>query len=413
MYNSNAVHHAFAGCIAREVLKIVLEHVHEIGHVHVTVKMANSVNISRPTGAALERALAQKLRELLAGVSWLKDWQVEGVPMDDRRGFDIIAALPLPHGSKAELRVVCKANPRPSQFPLIRAQDHSGSQGKRPPQVWVVSAPHISSRMAQLCREHGWSWFDLAGNCYLNVPNAFLLERIGLKPVHAPPRSTANLGTAEAGRIVRALLAPDNAGQKWTQRDLQLHVQPNVSIGLVNKVARHLREEAFVEESADGGFKLRDPLGLLTAWRGAYRFDRHQRRGYFTLLQGRRLQEALAKLESITGGHAAYAAFSAAEFQAPHVRQPKTWLYVGAEWEDEFRNVTEAKLVDSGENLVVLIPDDNGVFYLQEGESGRLVSTNPVQTYVDLCHCGGRGEEAAEALLEQNLKRAWKARGLL
>jgi hypothetical protein len=69
--------------------------------------------------------------------------------------------------------------------------------------------------------------------------------------------------------------------------------------------------------------------------------------------------------------------------------------------------------VDSGENLVVLIPDDNGVFYLQEGESGRLVSTNPVQTYVDLCHCGGRGEEAAEALLEQNLKRAWKARGLL
>ena len=225
--------------------------------------MANSVNISRPTGAALERALAQKLRELLAGVSWLKDWRVECVPMDDRRGFDITAALPLPHGSKAELRVVCKANPRPSQFPLIRAQDHSGSQGKRPNQVWVVSAPHISSRMAQLCREHGWSWFDLAGNCYLNVPNAFLLERIGLQPVHAPPKSTANLGTAEAGRIVRALLAPDNAGQKWTQRDLQLHVQPNVSIGLVNKVARHLREEAFVEESADGGFKLRDPLVLL------------------------------------------------------------------------------------------------------------------------------------------------------
>ncbi len=43
----------------------------------------------------------------------------------------------------------------------------------------------------------------------------------------------------------------------------------------------------------------------------------------------------------------------------------------------------------------------------------RLSCTNPVQTYVDFFHCGGRGEEAAEALLEQNLKRAWKARGLL
>lgn len=72
--------------------------------------------------------------------------------------------------------------------------------------------------------------------------------------------------------------------------------------------------------------------------------------------------------------------------------------------------MAEAKLVDSGENLVVLIPEDSGVFYPQEGGAmgeQRLSCTNPVQTYVDLFHCGGRGEEAAEALLDQNLKRAW------
>ena len=123
------------------------------------------------------------------------------------------------------------------------------------------------------------------------------------------------------------------------------------------------------------------------------------------------MRESLASLESITGGHAAYAGFSAAEFQAPHVRQPKTWLFIGAEWEDEFREAVEAKPVDSGENLIVLVPDDDGVFYLQEGAAERLAGTNPVQTYVDLGHCGNRGEEAAEALLEQNLKPAWKARG--
>jgi len=71
--------------------------------------------------------------------------------------------------------------------------------------------------------------------------------------------------------------------------------------------------------------------------------------------------------------------------------------------------------VDSGENLVVLIPDDDGVFYL--GDAGtigdnRIACTNAVQTYVDLWHCGGRGEEAADALLEQRLKREWKVRGL-
>jgi hypothetical protein len=202
---------------------------------------------------------------------------------------------------------------------------------------------------------------------------------------------------------------------RWTQREMQKHCQPNVSLGLVNKVVRHLRDEAFVEVSEDGGVRLRDPLKLLFAWRGAYRFDRHERRGYFTSLQGKKMRDALAGLDSIPGGHAAYAAFSAANFQAPHVRQPKTWLYLSPSLEGEFRSRLEAKPVDSGENLVVLIPADDGVFYL--GEAGttaddRLPCTNVVQTYVDLCHCGGRGEEAAEALLNQRLRPEWKLRGL-
>ena len=97
------------------------------------------------------------------------------------------------------------------------------------------------------------------------------------------------------------------------------------------------------------------------------------------------------------------------------MRQPKTWLYLSLALEDEFRSRLEAKPVDSGENLVVLIPDDDGVFYLGDGgtmEDKRLSCTNAVQTYVDLYHCGGRGEEAAEALLNQRLKPEWKVRGL-
>ena len=154
---------------------------------------------------------------------------------------------------------------------------------------------------------------------------------------------------------------------------------------------------------------------MLGAWRDAYRFDRHERRSYFTLWQGRRLQEALAGLDSRTGGFTAYAAFSAADLQAPHVRQPKTWLFVGARHVPLFQDLAGAKLVDSGENLVVLIPEDDGVFFLSDGGATgqpRMRCTNAVQTYVDLCHCGGRGEEAAEAVLEQRLKPEWKLRGL-
>jgi hypothetical protein len=104
-----------------------------------------------------------------------------------------------------------------------------------------------------------------------------------------------------------------------------------------------------------------------------------------------------------------YAGFSAADLQAPAVRQPRTWLYLDPNVEQEFQSAIEAKPVDSGENLVVLIPDDGGVFYRVEAGSNRLACTNAVQTYVDLAHSGARGEEAAEAILLQRLKPGWSA----
>jgi hypothetical protein len=361
--------------------------------------------------AELEQALAAKLRELLGQVGWLQGWGVETASGTDA-GFDLLAMLPLPGGGKAALCVECKNELRPSLFRQFADRKFS-PVGNPKVVVRVLALPWVSPRIAELCVEHNWSWFDLAGNHRLDVPGLLHLQRTGGAPLHKSPRPTANLSTPEAGRVIRALLLPDNAGMRWTQREMQNHCRPNVSLGLVNKVVRHLRDEAFIEESNDG-FHLRDPLKLLFAWRDVYRFDRHERRGYFTLLQGMKLREALYRF----GLHAqltAYASFSAAEFQAPHVRQPKTWLYVRQQDLSEFEEMVEAKPVDSGENIVVLIPDDEGIFYLADGGVAgdmRLACTNEVQTYVDLWHSGGRGQEAAEALLEQRLKLQWKLKGL-
>jgi hypothetical protein len=361
--------------------------------------------------ARLEQALAAKLRELLGQVEWLKGSEVK--PVVPSTGFDLLTRLPLPGGGQAALCVECKRELRPSLFGQMAGRNFSPA-GKFKAVVRVLALPRVSPRIAELCAEHGWSWFDLAGNHRLDVPGLLHLQRTGLAPVHSTPKPTANLSTPEAGRVIRSLLLPANAGTCWTQREMQNHCQPSVSLGLVNKVVRHLRDEAFIE-SADDGFRLRDPLKLLLAWRDVYRFDRHERRGYFTLLQGKQLRDALAGLDLKTNGLALYASFSAAEFQAPHVRQPKTWLYIRHQDLARFEELAEAKPVDSGENLVALIPEDEGVFFPSEdGTMGehRLACTNPVQTYVDLWYSGGRGQEAAEALLEQRLKPEWKKRGL-
>lgn len=378
------------------------------------------MNATFPSRRALEEALAAKLEELLRGVSWLRDWHIERLGDESEAGFDLLATVPLSGAGKAALCVECKAELHPSGFRAL-AERKLSPAGSPKAVVPVLALPWVSPRVAELCAERGWSWFDLAGNHRLDVPGLFVLTHTGNKSVRVRPRPSANLSTREAGRIIRALLVTEHAGMRWTQRHLERHFGeltmpvPEPSLGLVNKVVRHLRDEAFIEDAEDSGFRLRDPVKLLFAWRDAYRFERHERRGYFTLLQGKRLRDALAQLGSHAGGHSAYASFSAADFQAPHVRQPKTWMYLREQDISKFEALVEAKRVDSGENLVVMIPDDDGIFYLGDGgmiSDSRMSCTNAVQTYVDLYHCGGRGEEAAEALLNQRLKPEWKLRGL-
>jgi hypothetical protein len=375
--------------------------------------MAQSVSIVSGYDSALERDLAEALAQLLRGASWLRHWRIKpGRP--DKSEWNLVVSGPAPSGAKVVLCVECKSiNFQPSQF--LGLANRLCSDSKTAVSAKVLAMPRVSPRMAALCQEHGWNWYDLAGNCRLEIPGVLLIERSGNEPLKVPARSGANLRTPEAARVVRALLAPENAGRRWTQREMVAHfadvtpVVPPPSLALVNKVVQHLRDQAFLEQLPNRGFRVGDYEGLLQAWRTAYRFDRHVRRPYFTLLQGRALQEKLRSVDPDGQGRLAYAGFSAADIQAPAVRQPRTWLYVNPSIEREFASTAEAKPVDSGENLVVLIPDDGGVFYRVEAGANRLGCTNAVQTYVDLANSGGRGEEAAEAILQQRLKPAWSA----
>lgn len=374
--------------------------------------MARNMNIAEPTD--IERRLADVLRELLSCASWLRGWTVKAAPAEskkDRTAWDLIASGPVSGGGKAVLCVECKNHFQPSQFSTLADRPCGGDHHECSSRV--LAMPYVSLRMAALCQQHGWSWFDLAGNCRLEIPGSLLVERSGLERIRLDQRSSTNLSSPEAGRVVRALLAPENAGKRWTQREMVAHfnvLTPPVappSLALVNKVVQHLRDQAFLEPLPDRGFRVRDHEGLLQVWRQAYRFDHSQRRRYFTLLQGRALNDSLRALDTVAAGRLAYAVFSAADLQAPHVRQARTWLYLAADLEEQFTAKVEAKLVDSGENMVVLIPHDSGVFYHPDIGKSRLACTNAVQTYIDLVHAGGRGEEAAEAVVQQRLKPAW------
>jgi hypothetical protein len=370
--------------------------------------------------ASSERALLAMLREILSGLQWPVAFVSEPTGSVAKDEFDALVQLRSRAGAEAVLAVECKPELRPAAFqPWAQRLAKLAQRRRATP---VLGMPTVSPRMAELCQGAGWSWFDLSGNCRIDVPGLLHIERTGIPSAHRAPRPGANLGTAAAARVLRVLLSPGHAGRSWTQRALQVQTASHiggdspVSIGLVNKLVRHLLDQGFVEAAGDGGIRVRDLSGLLGAWRAAYRFDRHERRSYFTLLKPAALDAAFCKVAHGAADAMLYAAFSAAERQAPHVRQAKTWIYVRPPYRDALVRDAAAKEVESGENLVVLVPEDSGVFLAFNADSTvgqqTIGSTDPVQTYIDLFHAGGRGEEAAQALLEQRILPAWKAVGV-
>ena len=182
--------------------------------------MASDVNVSRGSDSALERDLAQSLRAAEQRV--LAPTLAHRARQGTRPRVGPGSLRPGSGGGKAVLCVECKGiNFQPSQFASLVGR--SCSAGKNVASGKVLAMPRVSPRMAELCQEHGWSWYDLAGNCRLEIPGVLLIERSGKEPVKAQPRSGANLSTPEAARVVRALLAPENAGQRWTQREMVAH----------------------------------------------------------------------------------------------------------------------------------------------------------------------------------------------
>jgi hypothetical protein len=64
------------------------------------------------------------------------------------------------------------------------------------------------------------------------------------------------------------------------------------------------------------------------------------------------------------------------------------------------------KEVTSGANVTLFVPYDEGVFYGTRQIDGIYIAS-PVQVYLDLIELKGRGPEAAQAILDEVIKRSW------
>ena len=102
--------------------------------------------------------------------------------------------------------------------------------------------------------------------------------------------------------------------------------------------------------------------------------------------------------------------FSGAEYVAPFVHGvSQTAAYVKADLQSIVDDMNW-KPVASGANILLLKPFDDFILHNLHQEDQRRWNTvvNDVQLYLDLASYPGRGEDAAQFLLEQVLKPKWQ-----
>jgi hypothetical protein len=100
------------------------------------------------------------------------------------------------------------------------------------------------------------------------------------------------------------------------------------------------------------------------------------------------------------------ASFSAAHWIAPYARTGSLFLWSEKRGLEYIREKLQLSSPAKGENVVVSVPKDNGVFFdAYEAERG-IRCTSALQTYLDLSKTGERGEEAAEQL--RRVRLTWQ-----
>jgi hypothetical protein len=179
----------------------------------------------------------------------------------------------------------------------------------------------------------------------------------------------------------------------------QLAEEVKVTYAMAKRLALRLERTEYINIRGSS-ITIVNPIKLLKAWSYTYSI-REFERVEFVLAE--RPQYAILKISNwarVENTPYAFTLFSATEQVSPYVAPSNTYLYILkkdlAQWESFFKEERMLPAEKEG-NLVCLLVDEDyfkGVFNIH----GVNIVSLP-QLYADLIAFGGRGEEAAEQIL--------------
>lgn len=310
-------------------------------------------------------------------------------------GPDLIAEFTV-GGKTKRLLIEVKVPGYPSS--LLQAFQALQLVAKRQRGYPVVVTDALSERGAQLAKEAGVGFLDLAGNCWLNLGEVYV-DKTAPTRLSRAPAELRRLFSPKATRVIRTLL--EEPSKTW--EIVKLAAASQVSIGHAYKVTHKLLQQGFLVQEQHL-VRLREPATLLDAWAQQYRIDPPTVQSFYTEVKDPTTVMAhvaqIAKERHLT---CAFTLHAGASLIAPFTRFTDVHCYLKEPLSDDLLKALQLERIEFGGTVHVIQPYDEGVLHhLQHLNEIPVVCKT--QLYLDLFQHPTRGREAADFLRREHLK---------
>ncbi|RLI67191.1 MAG: hypothetical protein DRP02_14865 [Candidatus Gerdarchaeota archaeon] len=216
-------------------------------------------------------------------------------------------------------------------------------------------------------------------------------------------RLAKNIFSPKASRIIRVLLI--HAKEGWTVEGLSK--EAGVSLGFTHAVVMSLIQQGHVYR--DNLYKLRvsDPVRLIQRWAAYHNYVAMNVFFRYHTFE-RNIEAFFSSIRKVKNLKYALTVLAGAHVVAPYVRPTTVHFYIKkAKDVETWVKLLDLRPVETGGNVSMVLPYDEGVFYGVSRVNGLKV-VSKVQLYVDLFNYPARGEEAAKVVLKA-LEEEWRS----
>ena len=264
----------------------------------------------------------------------------------------------------------------------------------------IFIAPYVSEESAELLKANGINYMDLSGNCFVTV-DAIYISVQGKPNQYIPKRSNKNIfakSSVKSSAILRTML--NEPFREWQVQELLKLT--DTSLGMISNVKNHLLVNNWAE-LINGRFRLKNIQDMMWEWAKVYNLKIDETEEYYSLDSVADFEQHISDWNKRHGASVVLGSFSAAARYAPTVRYNKVYVYAEIQDKQELIKDLELKKVEQGGNVVICTLYDNMTTMFSREINGSKV-TSPVQTILDLLSHAGRGEEAAESIIQKEFE---------